>query len=264
MEIGYNKNVRYILSFIGIENVELIEAYIENILRQEFVDFSSEEDITKVLEEYANSYTGKLALNEIETIRSYTGFRFRELNAVLRNNWNYEINGKLTDEIRREYLSLSEDIKQIIAKTTDLPTNIKTYRGVSIDAFSGYGIRKINDLKYLEGKYLYESGFTSTSLVEKNCFFYNQSDWGTKSNILIEYLVPSSDDGIWLNNDLLSYSASQNEFLINSASLFKVLNVEVNNLDDTVKMQVMLIPKKMWNKVDYEIQKNNVNDSLKR
>lgn len=100
---------------------------------------------------------------------------------------------------------------------------------------------------------MYEEGFTSTSLIKEKSFY--QRDVYTltgKPNILIECFIPaSSDDGIPLVMDDVSYSKGKCEFVINSSSLFKVIDVSVDELHQTASMKVLLIPEKVWNYQDY-------------
>ena len=171
----------------------------------------------------------------------------------LRNNWNYEVNGLLTKERKEEYLALAERMRTIFYKVASLEVGIKTYRGVSIEAFRSYQIHNLNELVYLKDKYLYEEGFTSTSLIKEKSFY--QRDVYTltgKPNILIECFIPvGSDDGIPLVMDDVSYSKGQCEFVINSSSLFKVIDVSVDEIHQTASMKVLLIPEKVWNYQDY-------------
>ena len=67
--------------------------------------------------------------------------------------------------------------------------------------------------------------------------------------LLKEYDVPRDfNDGVYLKNNDLSYSVSQNEFLINSESLGYVYDVLLN--EDSAILKVKLIPKRVYRK-DY-------------
>ena len=110
---------------------------------------------------------------------------------------------------------------------------------------------------YMKDQYYYASAFTSTSLLQEKCFYYEQSSWSDKANILIEYYIPSgSDDGILLADEELSYSSKQWEFLINSSSLFKVIDVFVSEDKTYAKLKMLLIPEQIWNKRDYDMERN--------
>ncbi len=260
MEKGTNYNVEYLLRYIGKEKQVQLETFVQEMLSKKYQSFNASEDIINTLGSTVDDFISQLSSEEAKNLRSYTGYQFRNINAVLRNNWNYEVNGRLTDELKKEYNALAENIHQVLNKTTAIPTGIKTYRGVSIQAFQSYGIFSLNDLVYLEGKYLYEEGFTSTSLIKEKCFYYTDPFTLTgKPNILIEYLIPeNSDDGIALLSDNLSYSTNQTEFLLRDSSLFKVISVSIDTTNNVAFMKLMLIPERIWNYPDYEFERNEM------
>lgn len=261
MEKGTNYNVSYLLRYIGEEKRKELDCYIKEMLLKSYQQFDSEIKISEFFNNFLNEYLSKLSYDELENLRSYTGLQFRNINAVLRNNWNYEVNGKLTPELKERSIELAKKIRYAINKAPQLNIGIKTYRGVSIASFQSYNIFTLNDLLLLEGKYLYEEGFTSTSLIKEKSFFYTDPFTLTgKPNILIEYLIPeNSDDGIALLNESLSYSTNQQEFLINSSSLFKVISVRIDEKNNVAYMQVMLVPEKIWNLQDYEMERSSFN-----
>ena len=252
VEKGSNYNVLYALSYIGDKKME-VENYIKECLNDKFVSFQNEEEIRKVFSLGTKEFLEKLSLEERNCLLNYTGLGFRNINAVLRNTWNYQVNGALSPELKKEYTLLGDQIRKVLNKALELPMGIKTYRGVSINAFYAYNISTIQDLKYLENGYLFEDGFTSTSLIKEKCFYYkNPYTLTGKPNILIEYLIPqNSCDGIPLISEESSLAVSQDEFLINRSSLFKVTKVSVDYSNNTAFLQVLLIPEKVWNYSDY-------------
>ena len=75
--------------------------------------------------------------------------------------------------------------------------------------------------------------------------------------IEIEYLIPeNSCDGIPLINDDFSYSKSQNEYIINQFSLFKVIDILQDKENNTAHIKMMLIPKNIWDK-EIELKNNH-------
>ena len=260
MEKGTNYNVTYLLRYIGIQKQEELKMYIKEMLSQNYQQFTSISQIDKTFNDFIRVYLNKLSLSDIAALRGYTGLQFRNVNAVLRNNWNYEVNGRLTSKLKEESLNIAKNIRQALNKAPEISDGIKTYRGVSIASFQSYNIFSLNDLKTLEGNYLYEEGFTSTSLIKEKSFFYTDPFTLTgKPNILIEYLIPSgSDDGAILCGET-SYSPSQSEFLINNSSLFHVTKVSVDEKNNLAYMQVLLIPEKIWNFHDYEMERTSLN-----
>ena len=260
MEKGTNFNVAYLLRYIGPEKVQELEIYTADMLTKNYISFASSKHVESFFNDNLENFIKKLSLEEQKTIRSYTGYHFREINAILRNNWNYDVNGKLTPEIQNEYRELSDNIRGILNKAPQISNGIKVYRGVSILAFQSYGIFSLDDLVYLQDKYLYEEGFTSTSLIAEKSFCYTEVYTLTgKPNIQIEYLIPAgSDDGVALLDEALSYSPNQEEFLIKNSSLFKVLDVKVDSTNNVAFLQVMLIPERIWNYPDYEKEKQDI------
>ena len=193
-----------------------------------------------------NSFISKLTEDQILTIKGYTGLESKKINAILRNNWNYEEHGlKTSDEEHKLYQDIA-----IIDKLIDSYPKTKNafivYRGTPLDSLKKYGINTLEDIMHLKGKFMYEEGFTSTSIEEKESYFKKEV-YGKINNIEIKYIIPpNSQDGIPLTTEDLSYSTNQQEYLIERHSLSKVIDVEIN--DNTAVITALLIPKSIWNK----------------
>ena len=171
----------------------------------------------------------------------------------MRGKWNYQENGILTIEKKDLYHKLGEKIFDIIDKFPPLDINIKVYRGVNLKAFNDYHINTLEELQYLEGEFIYEPGFSSTSLLRSNSFFSKKPEWGEKCNIEIEYYIPKNcQEGAVLLSDILSYSKAQLEYVINSGSLTKILSVELNTKRTKAYIKAILLPKIYWNKEELE------------
>ena len=234
-----------------------IDTFVNDVSKRNFIGFSSLEEVSAFFTDYLAEFYNNNSINDIDTIRAYTGIAFRRFNSVLRGTWNYDTNGLLTDDAKVEYLNLANKLSECIERSSTLPTNIKTYRGVSLERFKDYGITSLEDLNSLENKYYYDSGFTSTSLVRDKSFFNRELEYHEFCNIEIEYLIPEeANDGIPLIDDNLSYSKVQNEYLINKGSLSKIIDVEISPDGKLAYIKAVLIPQKMWN-ITY-----NKNDSL--
>lgn len=252
-----NKTVNLILKYIGIDKQTELDTFVNDVSKRNFVEFSSREEVKAFFVDYLAGFYNNNSRSDIDNIRAYTGIAFRRFNSVLRGFWNYDTNGLLTDEMKNKYLDYADNLSECIERSPTLSSNIKTYRGVSLDSFKDYGISSLEDLKNLENKYYYESGFTSTSLVRDKSFFNRELEYHEFCNIEIEYLIPEeSNDGIPLINDDLSYSKVQSEYLINKSSLSKIIDVKVSPDGKLAYMKAVLIPEKMWN-ITY-----NKNDSL--
>lgn len=258
MEKGTNCDIKYLLNYIGLPKKQEIETYITESLLKDYMKFFNEKEIANTLGSIVLEYLNKLNLEEATDLRSYTGYQFRNINAILRNNWNYKVNGKLTPELKEEYCLLAEKIQRALNKAPELPIGIKVYRGVSIQTFHSYGIFSLADLVHLNNQFFYEAGFTSTSLIENQSFYYkNPYTLTGKPNILIEYLIPEySDDGIILLDESISYSVNQAEFLIKDSSLFKVIDVKVDETKNVAFLKMLLVPERIWNLQDYENERN--------
>lgn len=188
----------------------------------------------------------RLPEESILALKGYTGLNFKKINAILRNNWNYEELYKKTEE---EEQKLREDISMIDEIISSFPPNKNafiTYRGSSVASYKKYGIDSIEELKCLEGKYLYEEGYTSTSLDEKESY-YNKEINGTINNIKTVYIIPPySNDGMPLTSSVLSYSPNQKEYLLGRNCLSKVVDVKIDG--NSAIVTAVLIPQKIWNK----------------
>ena len=198
----------------------------------------------------------RISEEQLLTLKGYSGLNSKKINALLRDNWNYEEHGRKREEDEQR---INEDIS-IIDELIDLYPSTKkafiSYRGTTLDSFKKYGIEDIDSLIYLKGKYLYEEGYTSTSIDEKESYF-NKEILGKINNIEIKYIIPpNSKDGIPLTSDNLSYSPNQQEYLIERNSLSKVIDIKINGT--TAVITALLIPKSIWNKNEKSNNKNEV------
>ena len=242
------KKLDLILKYIGNEQLSEINAFASEVNKREFMEFSSLEEVRAFFIDYLADFYNNNSISDIDNIRAYTGIAFRRFNSVLRGTWNYDTNGLLTDDAKVEYLNLANKLSECIERSSTLPTNIKTYRGVSLERFKDYGITSLEDLNSLENKYYYDSGFTSTSLVRDKSFFNRELENHELCNIEIEYLIPEeANDGIPLIDDNLSYSKVQNEYLINKGSLSKIVDIKISPDGNLAYIKTVLIPQKMWN-----------------
>lgn len=263
---GTSLLVNNILGYIEKSTLQEIENYCFVQSKEDYVVFQNREEARSAIRPILSEYLKSLDLQEMENLKRYTGYQFRNLNSLLRGIWDYDLNGKLTDQLKQELEILSKRIRKTILKAPILPMPLKVFRGVSLSTFSSYHISTLSELKEMEGKFFCDQAFTSTTLIREESFFYKQTEWGEKANIEIEYLIPSqSDDGVFLMNDATSFSPNQCEFLINNFSLFRVLDVKVDEATNTAKITMILIPQKIWNKLDYDMERQQLKeDYLKR
>lgn len=256
MELGHSKKTDTILRFISDESKYEIERFIEKVRNQKFINIKSQEELQKIFKDSINNFLNVVTQDELLDLRSYTGYNFKNINAVLRNNWTYEENGLLDEDTRKRFFNLSNKISSILNKFPSLPYNFITYRGTTIDSFSKYGINTINELNSMEEKYMFEEGFTSTSIIEDTSYFNKILETRKNYNVKIKYLItPEYDEGALLLNQDMSYSINQNEYLINKGSLSKVVNVEINEQQNQAVLTVILIPRKKWDLIRHNENK---------
>ena len=247
MTIGESMVSNMVLRMMGQENRKAIDDYIDNVCTRDFLVMKSMDQVTNVFKETLENFISSLSEEELMSLRSYTGYNFRNINAILRGNWTYETNGMLTDDKRENFRKLANSVGCIINKFSMPNIDFITFRGTTLGSFSEYGITTLSQLKSLEGKFLYEQGFTSTSILEDTCYFNKDLDDGKKYNIEVRYLISSeSNDGALLIDNDTSYSTNQNEFLLTSGSLSKVIDVKVDENNNTAILTVILIPKKVY------------------
>lgn len=255
MEKGENFSIKYIKRELGKDKCDELDVYVFEIINREYLDIT--EDNINLFKENISDFLGNITEDELLELRSYTGYYYKFINAILRNNWDYEINGKLDDNKKSEYYTRANKIREIINKFPTLPVNFKTYRGVNLDPFKKYGIETIEDLIFMKDKLFYEEAFTSTSIIKENCYFNKSLEYVNFANILIEYYIPEeSKDGALLINDFLSYSKGQTEYVLNSGSLTKIFDVTVSEDKKTAILKAALIPKSLWNKYEKENENN--------
>ena len=245
MKQGESKVTNMVLKMLGDEIRKQIDNYVDEVCSRNFTVMKSIEQVKNFFKESLDGFLSSLSEEELLNLRSYTGYNFWNINAVLRNNWRYETNGVSTTDKIKKYKEISEIVSKVLEKFNGPAIDFVTFRGTTIDAFSSYGISNISDFESLKGNFLYEQGFISTSVLEDASYFKKTLDDGRFCNVGIRYLVPSENsDGALLIDNNLSYSLSQNEFLLNKGSLFKVVDVKKDNT--TVLLTAVLITKKVY------------------
>lgn len=238
LEKGTNRQIKSYLRFISEDNKVNMDYFYLESLNREYKKINADEDIEKYLINEA------LSNNDNDLLLNYSGFNYKHINAALRGTWNYEDNGNISTV--EEYQSLGNKIKSLISEhPTLLNDNIIAYRGVNLNYFKQYGIENIEELKALEGNYILDFGFVSTSLKEEKCFFQKENELGYKYNIKIEYMIPKEfKEGIFLDEDK-AYNPEQKEYLINSSNLSRVSSVTIN-ADNTAILRATIIPRELY------------------
>ena len=240
MEKGHNKTTDKIIEKIDEDK---IKEYISKVLDDEIINIPK----SKIKLYFKKGFNKiKLTKTEYLILKNYTGFNFRGINSVLRDNWINEVNGSLYKEKEERFRANAKNISDLIEEFPKSRDNFKVYRGVTIDAFKDYGIDNIDELIFLKDNYIYEQGFTSTSLLRDTSYFNKEID-GKLYNIELEIIVPKgSQDGMPLTGYELSYSPGQNEYVIDNESLIKITDVRTDN--NYAYLKGILIPKKIYSK----------------
>lgn len=250
MEKGYSSDTKMIFRFLGKEKCEEVEMFANDMQQEEYHTLASKEEVDEMFVEMAYEFLEKNPSSQTEVLKTYTSYIYKELNAIMRNTWNYEENGRLTPEIKKEYEEKGEKMVNIIRKFPSLNQNIKVYRGTSLRQFKVYGITKISELPEMLGKYMYDPSFTSTSLLRDKSLIGMSNFFTGERNIEIEYLIPAvCQDGAILVD---SYSKEECEYLINSGNLSKVTKVIIDEENNRAFVQAILIPKMLWD--PYQIE----------
>jgi len=228
-----SKNVRNVFKFISDDRKKLINEYVIDGMTKGYRNIDSSDFINSNI-----SYEDK------EFIREYSGYNYKHINNAFRGTWNYDENGNI--ETMERFRSDGRRLSEIIEKNPSyLTQDFRVYRGVSINYFNDYGIDKLDDLVSLRGRFILDKGFLSTSINEETSFFKKENELGINYNVMITYLIPKDfDDGIYLSGDM-TYSTNQQEYLINSYNLAKVISVNVNN-NGSANLVAIMIPKKIY------------------
>ena len=238
-EIGMSKDLKTVFRFISEEDKNNISDFYDSCLSRQYREF---DDIEMALmsTDYSNSYNTSVR----DVFSDYSGFNYRRINASARGNWNYEKHGHIDEKIRFD--EIANNLKIAIDENQKSIGNVKVFRGVPLNYFSEYGISSLEELESLNGGFLLDRGFVSTSLVDDACYYKKENELGLNYNVKIEYLVPEEfGDGVSISN--LSYSPGQCEYLINSWNLAKVVGVSMDGNDGAV-VSAMLIPKHVYDK----------------
>lgn len=252
--IGESRVINSILRMMGEESRKEIDNYLEDVSSRDFLVMSSIEQVNNIFGKNIDQFYMSLSEDELMDLRTWTSYNFSNINAILRNNWTYENNGLLTEGKKSEIRELASRISKIFTKYINPQENFVVFRGTTVDSFKDYGITNLSELENLKGKFLYEQGFISTSIIEDYCYFKRDFNDGKKYNVKIRYLISSEkNDGILLINKDTSHYSNEFEYLLDKGSLSKVIDVKVAKDSDTAILTVVLIPRKVY---DREYQNN--------
>lgn len=239
MEKGENLKTKQVLETLDILK---LDEYVEEVLNRQILNFSND---LKLMQEQSQIMKKRLTDSEISYLRYYTGINHDKINAILRKNWHYAKNfSELTKDLSAKYNYFAQKIKEPFTKALSMDYNFTVYRRVIIDTFHPYNINSLNDLLFLKGKYFYELGFMSTSFNK----FKVLDNYFNGGPIKLTIVIPKEcSEGIPLLDGELTYHEELTEFLLDSDSLFKIVDVNLEKTEANLLM--VYIPRKVISKV---------------
>ena len=86
-----SKEIKYIYSLIKGDKLININNFIQKEDFNSYIEFKDEQEITGIFMPLINIFTKETAPVLITALRKYTGASFKDINAILRNNWDNEI-----------------------------------------------------------------------------------------------------------------------------------------------------------------------------
>ena len=247
MDMKNSRITNSLLRMLGMETVNDINSYVMDVVSRNFVVMNSMEHIQSIFGDSFYEFLNGLSEEEIMDLRTWTSYNFVDINAILRGNWNHWWNGVLTSDKEKQLRQTSDRLSSVIDRYNTPDMDFVVFRGATLTSFAGYGVTSLLDLKKLKGGFLYELGFTSTSLLRDSSYFGKDLNNGKNYNVEIRYLIPSeSNDGVLLTSNDTSHYNEEVEYLINKGSLSKVIDVEVDEVENKAYLTIMLIPKKVY------------------
>lgn len=216
---------------------------------RDFHDFQDPLDLDAFSDAYSEFIDPALIYEDKTALKNYTGYNYRLINSVARDQWNYDLLGPQTPEALQTARKDIEAINQAIAATPPPEVDLLTHRGTNLDSFLGYDIHSLSDLKSLEGQFFLEEGFTSSSLSPDQSFTQKDLDDPLRRpcDIEITCRIPKeSREVIGLLSDELSYNPEQYEVVISTGSLFYVSSAEVSPDAKTAQLEMTLIPRHLY------------------
>lgn len=231
------------------ERMENIKDFISSSKSKSYHEFTSTDVLSPFGQEYINAISRQLTPEEKSALKRYSGFDYKVINQVSRNQWNYDTLGAQTPEKVSSAREAVEQIDHAIVSAPATPTDFIAFRGTNLDSFNGYKIDSLSDLTQLENQFFLETGFTSTSLLPDTSFVDRDFNDPLRNpcNIEIKYRIPAdSHDGVGLLSNELSYNPEQNEFLLNRYSLSFISNVKVDETHNRATMEMTLIPSSIY------------------
>ena len=119
MKKGYSRDTRLLTKYLDQDTKDQIDL----LLMEASISTNQTPDFTEDIEEFYKEITHV----DIEDIRRYTGYDYKFINAVLRDNWNYDENGLKTENKTKEFRDLSNRISNLMSKNIISLEMVKEY-----------------------------------------------------------------------------------------------------------------------------------------
>ncbi len=234
---GKSDLTKRVLKYIDENDQLAMYAFYCDCLKRDFFSYKNIENTPPIDNE------------DLKYLQEYSSYNYINMNNALRGKWTYEENGSF--EQKDKFYQDGQKLIEIITKYKKSYGNFIVYKGTSIQAFHEYGIKSLEDLISLENTCLFDLGFTSTSILEENCYFgknYNHSI----NNIKIKYFIPEEfDDGIFLGSEKdfdITLFKKEKEYVINAGNLAIVNRVSIDKKENKALIEAVMIPKKIYDK----------------
>ena len=248
MEKGTSQLVKSVFRMIDTDDQINISNFCRACSRRDYKKFTNS-DAALIHCDSSSGYSREVK----DVFTNYSGFNYRWINACARGKWDYLKHGHCKE--RERYDAMASALRDAIDDNQKSIGNVSVFRGVPLRYFSEYGISSLTDLESLEGGFLLDKGFVSTSLVEESCYYKKHNELNIDYNVKIEYMIPEEfEDGVSIGN--VSYSPGQNEYLFNAWNMAQVVDVSMDGNDGAI-VRAIMIPKYVYDKA-YRQQRGNV------
>lgn len=209
-------------------------------LNAEVYSFSSEKDINlRGHECFHILRENDLSSNAAKAFEAYTGEEYELINGYervkidkrLTHNGFVEWDNNTNMIVTKEQIKLAKDYSSVLSseiKKHAIKKNVCVYKLVSWNRLENMLMRSQrgnNSMSFvgLQGKFLNEPGFTSTTLFRE----YVQTGGCSDYYIALRIIVPAGIKGVYLGK--ISRFESENELLLDKGMKFKITSVNPNN-----------------------------------
>jgi len=227
--------------------------YINKMVNTEPRDYSSPEEFKEANPGYVEALHN-MSYKDKNALRRYTGMDYIGINCISRYGWDYPKMGLYNQAKEEYYKEAIENVSEAINHAPTPSEDLVTHRGTNIRTFVGYDIGTISNLKKMQGQFLAEKGFLSTSLTKKHSYV-NQDFSNTlheECNIEVYYHIPAGAKGAaaLLTSDV-SQVLEQQEVVIDKDTLNYISEVTIVSPNHAI-VDMIMIPKELDSPSKYD------------